>query len=257
MRKILQNLYKISLLKRLIPSLIKLFIRVTKLNNIMIEHNNFIINLNLNNPIDREIYLKNAYEIKQVEFLSKQIHINNFNIFIDIGAHLGFYSLIFSSKNMKVYSFEPVLNNFEQLKKNQEDNKFNNMKIFNIALSDRKKKIKMWVPDKKKTGGFSIYDNNDDEIIKYNRNRIYELECESDLGDSLLNIKDKKIAIKIDVERHEKKVLEGIRKLLDNNKIILQIEIFNQKKNDILKYLNKMKFIHFNTIEKDYYFKNF
>ena len=192
-----------------------------------------------------------------MKFLSKQIDINNFNIFIDIGAHLGFYSLIFASKNMEVYSFEPVLKNFIQLKKNKEDNKFNNMKIFNKALSNEKKKIKMWVPDEKKTGGFSIYDNNDDEIKKYDSSRIYELECESDIGDKLLNIKNKKIAIKIDVERHEKKVLKGIRNLLGSNDIILQIEIFNQKKDEILKYLNEIKFIHFNTIEKDYYFKNF
>ena len=119
MRKILQNLYKIKLLKRLIPSLIKLCMKVIKFNKIAIKHNNFIINLNLNNPIDREIYLKNAYEANQVKFLSKQIDINNFNIFIDIGAHLGFYSLIFASKNMEVYSFEPVLKNFIQLKKNK------------------------------------------------------------------------------------------------------------------------------------------
>ena len=52
----------------------------------------------------------------------------------------------------------------------------------------------------KKTGGFSIYDNNDDEIKKYDSSKIYVQECESDIGDKLLNIKNKKIAIKIDVE---------------------------------------------------------
>ena len=110
---------------------------------------------------------------------------------------------------------------------------------------------------KKKQEAFQFTDNNDDEIKKYDSSKIYVQECESDIGDKLLNIKNKKIAIKIDVERHEKKVLEGIRNLLDSNEIILQIEIFNQKKDEILKYLNEIKFIHFNTIEKDYYFKNF
>ena len=149
------------------------------------------------------------------------------------------------------------MQNFEQLKKNKEDNQFNKMKIFNIALSDKKKKIKMWVPDKKKTGGFSIYDENDEEIKKYNLNKIYELKSESELGDNILNIKNEKIAIKIDVERHEKKVLNGLKKFLSSNQIILQIEIFEQRKENIFDQLQKMNFIHFHTIEKDYYFKNF
>ena len=71
-------------------------------------------------------------------------------------------------------------------------------------MSDKKQNITMWVPDKNKTGGFSIYDSNDEEVSKYNKKKTFEIESKSDLGDNLMDIKNEKIAIKIDVERHEK-----------------------------------------------------
>ena len=55
----------------------------------------------------------------------------------------------------------------------------------------------------------------------------------------MLDIKNKKILVKIDVERHEKKVLEGMSKLIKQNDIILQIEIGEQNKNEVFNYLKK------------------
>ena len=94
MRKIIQHLYKIKLLKRIIPSILKRIIRLFNLNEVIIKKNNFLLLLNLNNPIDREIYLRGNYENTQINFLSGEIKKNNLDIFIDVGAHMGFYSFI-------------------------------------------------------------------------------------------------------------------------------------------------------------------
>ena len=56
--------------------------------------------LNPKNPIDREVYLKDYYEKKQISFLEKEIDKNNIDIFIDIGAHMGFYSINLSKKKI-------------------------------------------------------------------------------------------------------------------------------------------------------------
>ena len=73
----------------------------------------------------------------------------------------------------------------------------------------------------------------------------------------LQNIEDKKIAIKIDVERHELSVLEGMRDLITKNKIILQIELFDKRKENIEKYLELRRFKKIKVIQKDHYFMNF
>ena len=62
------------------------------------------------------------------------------------------------------------------------------------------------------------------------------------IGDSIIKLKNRDICIKIDVEGHEHEVLQGLKKLLNYNKIFLQIEIFDKNFNKINKYLKKKKF---------------
>jgi FkbM family methyltransferase len=257
LRKLIKYLYKFKLLKRLIPSLLKLIVKIFKIKKIKIKHNNLYLLLNPKNPIDREVYLKDCYEKNQISFLEKEIDKNNIDIFIDIGAHMGFYSINLSKKKIKIYSFEPIKNNYNQFKENILINKIDNITSFNCALSNKKSIIQMWVPDENKTGGFTIFNIQDEALKKYKSHQIHYEHSKANLGDNLLNFKQKKIAIKIDVERHEEQVIMGITKLLKNNKIIIQIEIFDERKEKIFKLMNDRKYHLFNSIEKDYFFTNF
>ena len=93
MRKILQAIYRIKLFKRVVPSLLKIYINLTKTTEIVIQNNKVFFNLNLMNPIDKEIYLKGDYEKEQIDFLLDEIEKRNIKNFIDIGAHMVFYSI--------------------------------------------------------------------------------------------------------------------------------------------------------------------
>ena len=115
----------------------------------------------------------------------------------------------------------------------------------------------MWVSDKEKTGGMLIFDKNDEELKKYNPNNITKIKSKSLIGDNVLDIIEEYIAIKIDVERHEYKVLKGLNKLLKKNYVVIQIELFDERRRDITKYLQELNFSKFNSIKKDSYFKNF
>ena len=158
---------------------------------------------------------------------------------------------------MSVYAFEPININFEQLSENIKINNYKNIKKFNVALSNIKSKNLMWVPEKNKTGGYSVYDEKDIELNKYNKDEIYETYVSTDRGDNLVKIRNHRIAIKVDVERHEKYVLLGFEELILNNKIFLQIEIFDQHKKEMNKFLLKYNFKFLNKIGKDYYYKNY
>ena len=103
---------------------------------------------------------------------------------------MGFYALnIASNEKMTVYAFEPINTNFEQLSENIKINDYKNVKKFNVALSNIKSRILMWVPDKNKTGGYSIYNEKDIELNKYNKDNIYETYVSADRGDNLIKIK--------------------------------------------------------------------
>ncbi len=257
MRKLIINLYKIKILRRLIPSLLKIFIKITNINRITINHNNFLLNLNLKNSIDREIYLKEGYENKQIEYLKKLKIKDKIEIFLDVGSHMGFYTINLSQLVEKTYSFEPILENYNQLIKNIDINNYKNIKIYNLALSNTKNIVEMWVPNKDKTGGFSIYNETDEELKKYKFNSLYKEKVSCELLDTILSFENKKISIKIDVERHEKNVIEGGVNLLKKNNVLLQVEIFENRKDEVFEILKNINFKLINVINKDHYFINY
>ena len=257
MIKLIRILVKIKIFKRLIPSLIKKIFNLLRIKNITIKKDNILLTLNLKNPIDRQIFFRDNYETEQIEYLKQLIKKFNIKIFIDIGAHMGIYSTLISNETKKVYAFEPYKENFDQLKLNKKLNNLDNLNIYNYALSDENKQITMWVSEKEKTGGMSVFDQNDEELKKYNHNNITRIKSSSLIGDNVLNIKGEYIAIKIDVERHEYKVLKGLIKLLKKNYVVIQIELFDVRRKDIIKYLHDLNFTNFNSIKKDCYFKNF
>ena len=117
MRTILNNLYKLGFFKRIVPSFLKIFIKIFKKNEIIVKHKKIFLNLNLFNPIDREIFLRDSYEEEQLNYLSKIIDDKKIQYFLDIGAHIGYYSVNLAHKKITIIAFEPIKNNFEQLKK--------------------------------------------------------------------------------------------------------------------------------------------
>jgi FkbM family methyltransferase len=62
---------------------------------------------------------------------------------IDIGGHLGFFSLYASLINphVPIYAFEPHAGNFELLKKNLKDNHIKNVTAKNLAVSDSDEEV--------------------------------------------------------------------------------------------------------------------
>jgi len=242
-----------GLFKRIIPSILR--------KNFFFQKNQIInlsfckIRLNLSNSIDREIYLKGSYEKDQLNYLYKISKNENIDAFLDIGSYIGYYSLFF--RNLKnVHAFEPNKENFQILKIN---NEINNANIIshNIACSDTSKKSKLWYTDSNKMGGSSIYNENDFELSKYKKKKLKFKTVYLKKLDDILNFRNKKLLVKIDVERHEINVLKGSIEILKNNKIILQIEVHKDLEYKVFTFLKKNKFKLINSIGPDHYFKNY
>jgi FkbM family methyltransferase len=59
------------------------------------------------------------------------------SIVVDVGAHIGSFSIMVARSAYKVLAFEPEPNNYQMLKKNMELNRLKNMSIFEMAVSGR------------------------------------------------------------------------------------------------------------------------
>ena len=75
---------------------------------------------------------------------------------IDIGAHIGYYSLLFAKcvgPTGSVFSFEPVPENFALLHKNIQLNELSQVQTFPQAIFSGKKEISIAVPDESPNSG--------------------------------------------------------------------------------------------------------
>ena len=274
-------LYKKKFFRRIIPSFLRRFYFL--FNNEIFNIENFKLRLNLRNSLERKIFLENSFENEQINFIKKNIENVNFDYFIDIGAYIGYYTLYFSKyPNInKIISIEANKTNYNNLLKNISLNKLNNVIAHNFACSDTDSQVKLWYSDPYKMGGSSVLNTNDYEFNKYGSNpnldqnhlkkhynksykdykkskeNFFYQNVESKKFDNIFNAINKNLLIKIDVERHEIFVLKGAEKILNNNKIFLQIEIFPELFNDINDFLTSRNFKLINNIGWDYYFKNY
>ena len=253
----LRSIFKtIPILKRIYPSL---FLKVTRLFNknfFLYKFKNIYFNLDVRDPIDRSIILFDFYEDEQIKYLYKIFKENKINFFFDVGANSGIYSLIISKLFPKtsVLSFEPVRHTFKKLKKNLSLNpKIKNIKRYNYGLSNKNLKLKMRALKKNnfiQSGGYAVTGN------KTSLKNIHTEFAIFKKGDDKFKYQNKMICLKIDVEGHEIFVLSGIKKIIKNNKILLQLEIHPNNFIKTKKYLNNFDFKMLNHINNDYYFTN-
>ena len=210
-------------------------------------------------PIDREIILSKQFEKLEIDFLIKEIDKKKINNFLDVGANCGYYSLKIAKDvpSINVFSFEPnpeaYLKFSKSLKKNLELSKKITLK--NFGLSNETKKLKMQSMVKfgyAQTGGTSVVTND-------KKNDNHKFYANFKIGDEYFDIKNKNLAIKIDVEGHEIKVLNGLEKTLKSNNCILQIEIFSSNFEKVDNFLLSLGYNNFYKIQErsNYFYTNF
>lgn len=156
-----------------------------------------LINLNIGNFIDYWIFMDGIYEgnlIKSIVGSSEKG-----GVFLDIGAHIGVYSISLAGDFGCVYAFEPERKNFNELVRNIELNSINNVKVINKAVSDSKGYAKLYI-NQEENCGHSL-------MVNYSGN--YQKVRMVTLDDFLKRKTVKVRLIKIDVEGAEIKVLRG------------------------------------------------
>ncbi|MCI0329535.1 MAG: FkbM family methyltransferase [candidate division Zixibacteria bacterium] len=166
-----------------------------------------------------------AYEPFETELIKKEIK-RNYTV-LDLGANIGYYSLIFArlvGNRGKVFAFEPDESNAALLEKNVEINGYRNVCIVKKAVSDKTEKNRLYL-SKENFGDHRIYDSGD---------RRQSIEIETVRLDDLFKNRSPKIDfIKMDIQGAEGGALLGMSELLKtskNLKILSEFWPFGLKK---------------------------
>ena len=249
-------LVKLPILKRLIPSLGIRLLSILKKNRGYFKINKIKMFLDFLDPIDRQIILTEEYEHEEFVIFSKFIKDNSINNLIDVGANCGFYTFHLSN-NLNVLAFEPNPEAYEKLEKTLKENNIfkDKVKIYPFGISDKNSILKMKTKVKFgyiQTGGSSVSNSIEEEGYKL-------FEADFKIGDEVLKLNNQKLAIKIDVERHELSVLKGFVNLLNNNDCLIQIEIFEKSFREVDQFLKDNKFSKISSFDErsNYFYSNF
>ncbi len=157
----------------------------------------------------------NVYENFEAEVFIKSLRPEM--VVVDVGANIGFYTLLAASRVKSVLAFEPDPVNFELLKKNVETNHCQNVSCYKLAISD-------------KQGDVEFYENpnnfGDRRIYSFSEaNKSYKVSAIS--LDEFAEKKNIKIdLIKIDIQGAEGRALAGMKRILQQPSLELFVEFF-------------------------------
>ncbi|XP_067678179.1 uncharacterized protein [Haliotis asinina] len=141
--------------------------------------------------------------------------------FVDIGGNIGVYGLTIAKLGRTVLFVEPLLKNVQKLCNSVRAGKYSDVYVIHNALSSTRFKV-----------GFGTYEGNVGGTYVKNASSSGETAQAVLLDDLLEVFKLKKVAIKLDVETHEAKVLLGGDKFFKSVDVrYLQLE-WGPHKND-------------------------
>lgn len=176
--------------------------------------------------------------VKGFEYKSVRVFIElakKSEVFFDIGANIGYYSLVAAAFNnkLKIIGFEPSPSAFKFFKKNIENNKFKNIKLETTALSDSVGKTTFFAVKSKKFLDIPDHLNGDGTINLENvgSSLIEKFDVKTNTLDNYIrqNNISKIDLIKIDTEASEHLVFSAGHKVLKEYKPIVLCEVIPNK----------------------------
>jgi FkbM family methyltransferase len=213
--------------------------------------------LDRSNAVDWELHTSGIWEPASVERLfaladGERGHCPDGAVFLDIGAHWGFYALLAHAKGWfeRIVAFEPDPANYAQLQANLFLNGATTaIEALKLAASDRAATFGLKVDNRNRGGAHLVAAAND------------TVTCEAVRVDSVLDVAGKLLVVKMDVENHEEAALDGLLALLAKNHCVLQIEVWtgaesldNDRPRRVIERLAQLGIRHVDTLDSDYFF---
>lgn len=161
--------------------------------------------------------------------------INKGDTVIDIGANLGYYSILFSrwvGNTGKVYAVEPIeLYNkvFNEFTKGRD-----NIELLSYALGSEEKKITLVTSSRSgyfNTGLPHVYDSKRDGDMN---DQEFKFEAQMVSPKKLFGDLDRIDYVKCDIEGLEYTVLSEMKDILDKHKPIVQVEVWSDTKEQVM-----------------------
>lgn len=171
---------------------------------------NLRILADLDDWLQRQIFMYGVYRVEEKHRDIMLSRVREGATILDVGAHIGYYTLLFAKrigKGGRVYAFEPSTKTSERLVYNISLNDLANIVTVKAAASDQVGRATINLADGSNTGSTSLHFDSGAVGIE----EIETITIDGYLEQQGIDAVD---LIKIDVEGHELRVLQGMRRTL-------------------------------------------
>jgi FkbM family methyltransferase len=206
--------------------------------------------LNPRNWIDNRILAGAPYEAEQLALARQEIAGGALDLVVDIGANFGLYtvSLGLLQQVTEVVAIEPVKVNFAQLLGNVYVNDLSDKVVaHNVALGLVEATAVMHVAPKSTGVSRLSLEGIQRKHSEFERSEQVQIR----VFDSMRQDEGRRGFVKIDVEGHAGKVVQGMARFLAHNDLVLQVEI----EDGVSDLLGAMGYRPFRSIGGDVFFK--
>lgn len=150
------------------------------------------------------------------------------DVVVDVGAHIGRYTLMAARYASRVVAVEPEPSNYSALLSNIRFNSYSNVTALCVALSDQNRKLPLHVAALGNMGSSSLEPESIGQGTESKRGTV-DVQCDT-LDSIVARLNLESIDwLKIDVERHEIPVLEGAQETLARARnVILEVSRGNE-----------------------------
>ncbi|ESO83274.1 hypothetical protein LOTGIDRAFT_169491 [Lottia gigantea] len=177
----------------------------------------FVHDLNDDAAVSKQLYDKGIWDPENVGLVHKYLTSYPDLVFMDLGAHVGTFSLMAAKLGRQVWSVDPLRGNLFRLCKSIEIGNFTEqVTVFYTALSDTYS-VFNFQTDYKNIGGTRL--NQKIDVTNFSQNGDatgISVISTVKLDDLLPLVNFKRAFIKMDVEEHEMNVLVGGQRFLDS-----------------------------------------
>lgn len=202
--------------------------------------------------IDECIAHLGMWEEAQLEDLAELASRRRIDIFLDVGANAGFYSIMFAIKRLanEIIAFEPDPGNYARLMANLNANDLaKRIDAVPLALGDRASEVTLYEGAKWNRGESTI-------AVPEQTPREVTFTVRQVRFDDEYAIAGKTIIIKIDVEGYEFHSLAGMERTLRENECYVQIELYSDRFEELKTLLAGFGYRYLHTHYIDHFFTN-
>jgi FkbM family methyltransferase len=203
--------------------------------------------------IDSCIAYDGIWDGTQLEDLAAFATRRRADLFLDVGANTGFYSIMFAVKKLagQIIAFEPDPGNYARLMANVQANGLaGRIAAVPLALGDRASDVTLYEGAKWNRGESTI-------AVPEQTPQAVTFQVRQARFDDEYRFVDKTIVVKIDVEGYEFHSLAGLARTLRENRCYVQIELYSDRIEELKTLLAGLGYRYLHThYEIDHYFTN-